>query len=359
MESVFIVNYGYDNSWIVGKLARDIENALNKLGIPCRNGELDDYKGEEVVFHMQHRWPSPIPTAKHNSVFFTHVTNVLSEIDIKLLKDRFDSIICMSPEDVQYLLDLGFDAKKVYGRVLPIRTPFIKPISIGIFSACYGNHVKNEQWLIDYCKSNEDAKYANFVFIGKDWGGVCKELENLGCSFEWHNVSRSLPYEYEFQIHKLASLNYYIYMGMDGGAMGTYDAYSQDVPLCVTFDGFHKEIPDIDYTFDNEQTFFKQMDVIIAKHVNRLNFFNANTTTNYVEWILKVWQGNSDDKLKDRDIKCITYNTVLEKRREHYSTFGRKHIKWWLSLKIQQYFQSKKLFEKLVKYTTYPSKNDG
>ncbi|MBQ7439180.1 MAG: hypothetical protein IJV28_04350 [Paludibacteraceae bacterium] len=353
MESVFIVNYGYDSSWIVGKLARDIESSLQKAGIPCRNGELDDYNGEEIVFHMQYHWASPIPTAKHNSVFYTHTINVLYETDIQMLKDRFDSFICMSPEDAQYLIELGFDQSKVFGRILPIRTPFIKPISIGIFSACYGNHVKNEQWLIDYCTRNPDAKYANFVFVGKGWGGVCEALENLGCTYEWHNVSRSLPYEYLFQINKLANLNYYIYMGMDGGAMGTYDAYAVDVPLCVTFDGFHKAIPNVDYTFDNEQTFFKQMDIIIAKHVNRIRFFEENTSDNYTQWILKVWHGESVEQPNEDDKRCITYKTIVDKKREHYFTLTKGGIKRWITWKINQYKQSEKLYKKFMELTTY------
>lgn len=355
MESVFIVNYGFDNSWIVGKLARDIESALNKMGIPCRNGSLDDYNGEEIVFHLQHHWASPIPMAKHNSVFYTHSINTLYEADIHMLKDKFDSFICMSPEDVQYLIELGFDSSKVFGRILPIRTPFIKPISIGIFSACYSDHVKNEHWIIDYCKSNPDSRFANFVFVGRGWGNICAQLEALDCSYEWHNASRSLPYEYEFQINKLASLNYYIYMGMDGGAMGTYDAYSQAVPLCVTFDGFHKAIPDIDYTFDNEQTFFQQMDIIIAKHTNRLNFFNENSSDNYAAWIFKVWKGERVEQLTEKDKKCITYNSVLEKKRKHYFLLTKGGIKRWITWKITQYKQNEKLFNKFLELTKHNS----
>lgn len=225
MERIFIVNYGYNNGWIVDKLAQDLQIALQAMGYLCRRGELNDYQGEEIVYHLQHHWTTPIPQAKHNSVFYTHTINVLGEMDLDTIKGKFDSYICMSPEDAQYLIELGFDEKKVFGKTLPIRNPYVKPISIGIFSACYYDHVKKEQWLIDFCKANKDAKLANYVFIGKGWGKVCQELENLGCSYEWHNVSRNLPFEYRFQQDKLSSLNYYIYMGMDGGAMGTYDAY--------------------------------------------------------------------------------------------------------------------------------------
>lgn len=346
MEKIFIINYGYKDDWILGKIASDIQREASLQGIPCRRGNLEDYQGEEICYHLAWYMAVPIPEAKHNSVFYTHVNNDFNEFNLTTLKDQFDSVICMSPEDVQYLLELGFDSDKVFGRILPARNLYIKPLSVGIFSACYPDGRKNEQWLIDYCKTKNEAKYLNFVFIGQGWGNVANELEKIGCSYEWHNVSRSLPYEYEFQQHKLASLNYYIYMGMDGGAMGTYDAYAQDVPLCVTFDGFHKGLPKINYSFDNQESFFVQFDNIVNEHADRLNFFRNNTAKNYVLWLFSVWNGKEIQTLTEDDKRCISFNTVLEKKRKQYYPLTRKWetmvIKWlYYKLKKSRYFSKR------------------
>lgn len=344
MDRIFINDYGYSHDWIMGKIADDIQRTSKALGYECNIGGFDDYKGEEICYHLSYTIAVPVPNAKHNSVFYTHLNHTLSEINLVDIKDKFDSFICMSPEDAQFLIELGFDKDKVFGMTLPVRNTYVRPASIGIFSACYPDGRKNEQWLIDYCKKQEAAKLVNFVFVGKGWDRVVKELENLGCTYEWHNVSRKLPYEYEFQQHKLANLNFYIYMGMDGGAMGTYDAYAQDVPLCVTFDGFHKSIPELDYQFDDKQSFFNQMDIIVAKQANRLRFFETNNAENYVKWLLNVWTGIQQNEIPERDKKCISYNTVLEKKRDQYYRINLTKIVNFLNWK-----RKKNNFEKKLK----------
>lgn len=346
MERILIAQYNYDKSWIIGKLAGDMVSYLSKMGYSCRVGQLEDYKGEEIVYHLNYHVAKPIKGAKHNSVFYTHSVNLNYEMDLEQCKGQFDSYICMSPEDAQFLIELGFNPNKVYGRTLPIRNAYVKPLTIGIFSACYSYYtVKNEDWIVEYCQQNPKAKYIDWVFVGAGWNKIIPDLEKLQCSFEWHNIDRNLPFEYRFQQEKLAYLNYYIYMGMDGGAMGTYDAYAMDVPLCVTFDGFHKSIPDLDYTFDDKQSFFNQIDKILDKHLRRLEFFDTHTPENYAKWILSVWQGAKPDVLSDSDKKCLSFTSVVEKKHsQYYSLTFRgilKAISRMLLTKKMNYFTPK------------------
>lgn len=340
MKSIFINMYVFSNDWIVGKIANDIKNEAERLGYTCRCGTTEEYNNEDICYHMSYHLAVPIPQAKHNSVFVTHIDDAYKEKLVCDMKNRFDSYVCMSQEDAHYLIELGLDKTKVFGRTLPVRNTYLRPISIGIFSACYPDDRKNEQWLIDYCKQNKESKLVNFVFIGKGWNRVCNELEALDCSYEWHNASRKLPYEYQFQQNKLACLDYYIYMGMDGGAMGSYDAYAQGVPLCITYDGFHKSIPDIDFSFDDKQTFFDQLDKIVQKHSRRLSFFNDNSVEKYAEWILGVWQGNVVQVIDEKEKECISYHTVVEKRRKNFFEITKIRLReyyLWKALRIKNY----------------------
>ena len=333
MKRIFINMYDNDHDWILGKIADDIVRVATELGYSCHCGKSEEYDGEEICYHLDWHLAVPIPMARHNSVFYTHLNDKLQEKTICEQKDRFDSFICMSQEDAQFLTELGFDESRVYGKTLPVRNSYVKPLSIGIFSACYFDGRKNESWLVDYCKNYDNAKLINFVFIGKGWGNVVKELEDAGCTYEWHNVSRKLPYEYQFQQNKLASLNYYIYMGMDGGAMGTYDAYAQDVPLCVTYDGFHKSIPDIDLRFDDKKSFCEQLDAIVSKHARRLDFFSQNNSTNYVKWLIGVWKGEAPSEIEEKYKECINYKTVLEKKRDQYYGLSLSRIQLYIRRK--------------------------
>lgn len=334
MDRIFINDYGFSHNWIMGKIADDIKRNAEMLGYTCRCGNTGDYQGEEIYYHLAHLLAVPNPKAKHNSVFYTHLNDTLTEKNLVSIKDQFDSFVCMSPEDAQFLIELGFDPHKVYGKILPVRSTYIRPISIGIFSACYSDGRKNEQWLLDYCDSHESSKYVNFVFVGKGWGEVVNKMEQIGCTYEWHNVSRRLPYEYEFQQQKLSTLNFYIYMGMDGGAMGTYDAYAQDVPLCVTFDGFHKSIPHIDYPFDDKKSFFEQFDKIIKSHFDRIEFFKENNAMNYVTWLIDVWEGKLKSSISEKDKTCLHFSSVVEKKRAQYYKLNFSRIKNYIGWQL-------------------------
>lgn len=316
MKSFFI---GGADSWILRYISDDIVAELKRRGYHVRSGAFSDYQNEDVAFQMWWRLAQPYADAKHNSVFVTHTDDKTKEEDLIRMKDDFDSYICMSEEDAQFLVELGFDPKKVFGITLPIRNSFIRPISIGIFSNCYPDNRKNELWLLEYCKTHEDSQLLNFIFLGNGWERVCKDLSSYNCSFEWHCASRSLPGEYFFQQQKLAHLDYYLYMGMDGGAMGTYDAYAMGAPLCVADDGYHKDIPDIERKFETKEELFAHLDEICAKQRRKLDFFNEHSIKYYVDKIMMVWNGEaSNNGGEERNIAPRNFDSVKAKRRANY-----------------------------------------
>lgn len=325
-NTVFINTTGCNN-WILKIIADDIVRELNNRGIICNAGERENYRGETIVHHMWWRIAKPIEGAQINSVFVTHTDDALKEHDLVLIKDTFDYFITMSTEDKSFLNGLGFDPEKVFGLTLPVRNNYVRPISIGIFSSCYPDYRKNEGWLLDFCKHNPDAKLINFVFVGSGWDSFVHQLQDCGCSFEWHCVSRSLPCEYFFQQLKLQSLDYYLYMGMDGGAMGTYDAYAMNVPLFVSDDGYHKDIPDIDFKFENKDQFEAQLSSIIGKQKRRIQFFAENDVKKYVTNLYSVWEGHASLC----DVKAIDAQCVVEKRRTNYFKISPNRIKQWIS----------------------------
>lgn len=320
-KSLFICYSGED--WILKILADDIYNGAQKLGIKCNRGSLEEYGGEDICYHMWWRYAVPIERAKINAIFITHTDDAFKEKELLSIKDKYDIYIPMSPEDEQFLIELGFDKNKVVGINLPVRNNYVRPLSIGIFSRCYSDKRKNEQWLLDYCKTHPNSKYVNFVFIGQGWGDFVEELSTYGCSFHWINISRKMPYEYMYQQLELSRLDYYLYMGMDGGAMGAYDAYAMGVKLCISDDGYHKGIPDMEYSFSNRNGFESQLNKIIKQQVDKVMFFENNSVDNYVKKIIDVF-----DKVENNNEKKDTHcpYSVLEKRRGNYfpKSIGRR-----------------------------------
>lgn len=317
-KSIFINSTGCNN-WILNIIADDILHELSLLGYNVRKGSYDEYNGEEIAYHMWWRIALPYSRAKVNSVFITHTDDVMKEHDLHSMRNKFDSYITMSEEDAQFLVELGFDRKKVFGVNLPVRNNYIKPISLGIFSSCYPDNRKNEKWLLEYCQDNQLSKLANFVFIGSGWGDFVQELISMGCSIEWHCVSRDLPNEYFFQQLKLLNVDYYLYMGMDGGAMGTYDAYAMGAQLCISDDGYHKGIPDIDLKFETKEKFFQVLNSILSKQKRKIDFYSENSVKRYGNTLLEIWT-NTQTKCNQSEItnEASAFHSVLEKRRYNY-----------------------------------------
>jgi len=307
------------HNWILEILGNDIFHEMEKLGYKCSKGEHEDYNGEDISFHMW--WVDAVPhkDAKLNVVFITHTDDKYKEKLLIRMKDQFDIFFCMSLEDAHFLIELGFEASKVFGINLPVRNTYIRPLTIGIFSKCYPDKRKNEDWLFRYCKNNPESKFADFVFIGDGWGNFVSQLSAIGCSFQWHNVSREMPCEYMYQQLKLANIDYYIYMGMDGGAMGSYDAYAMGTNLCISDDGYHKGIPDLEYSFDTEAAFNTQLDKIISKHVRKINFFKDNSVENYVKKINYILENQSYPPMSEE--RDYIYS-IKEKRRSNYFDRG-------------------------------------
>ena len=328
-KSVYVNTTGCNN-WILKIIADDIVRELTSMGYVVNKGPFESYKGEDIAYHMWWRVAVPYKEASVNSVFITHTDDSFKEADLHRMKMSFDSFITMSDEDARFLIELGYDEDRVYGINLPVRNTYIRPVSLGIFSSCYSDNRKNELWLLDYCKSRDVAKLANFVLVGQGWGDFVGRLSSLGYSFEWHCVSRDLPHEYFFQQLKLSQLDYYMYMGMDGGAMGTYDAYAMGAALCISDDGYHKAIPDIEYKFETKNQFFDALDEILQKQKRKIDFYVANSVSKYVKKISDVWEGTACYENTTPNTGSV-FETVVDKRRKNYFSNSFVRIKQTLS----------------------------
>lgn len=331
------------SGWILGILGHDIMSGLERIGYKCREGNYEDYQGEDISFHMWWIHATPHKDAKVNAIFITHTDDECKEKRLIEIKDKFDIFFCMSPEDAQFLIELGYAKEKVFGINLPVRNNYIRPISMGIFSRCYPDKRKNEEWLYHFCSNNPQSKLIDFVFIGGGWGEFVNRLSQLGCSFQWHNVSRDMPFEYMYQQFKMSNLDYYMYMGMDGGAMGTYDAYAMGASLCVTDDGFHKGIPNVDYLFSNEEEFCNRLSQIVEKQYQKIKFFSDNNVDHYVDRVAYVLENCEYPE----DSTSLFDYSVKEKRRENYFNRSWKYELYRnLSVVVTNYMNRLKLENK-------------
>jgi hypothetical protein len=318
-DTIFLSIAGMDPGWIVGKIANDIEGYFVKKGVTCRVGAPNDYKNEDICYHLGYSYAVPQKKARINSVFITHIDDKLKEKMVVSMRNTFDSFICMSKEDEDFLIQLGFGENKVFGLTLPIRNDYIRPISLGIFSGYYKDGRKNDKWLLDFIREEKDIHLVNLVFIGPRWSEILATLSGYNCTFEWHSTSRKTPFEYKFQQEKLSKLDYYFYMGFDGGAMGSYDAYANGVPLFISDNGYHKEIPTIEKPFQTFDEFNNIFSKIILEQKKKIIFFKENSIDNYCNNLNLIWAGEYVSvKSKSED------KTLVKKRRGYYLSISIK-----------------------------------
>lgn len=323
-KSVYLSVAGVDPGWIVGKISGDIKRNLHSKGITCRSGTPREYQGEDICYHLGYAYAKPESQAEINSVFITHIDDTLKEKLVVSIKDKFDSFICMSSDDGNFLISLGLHPSKVFGPPLPVRNTYVKPISLGIFSSYYPDGRKNDEWLLNFAKIDPNAKLLNFMFVGPYWGEFLSKFSGLGCSFEWHSVDRKLPYEYQFQQEKLSHLDYYFYLGFDGGAMGSYDAYAYGNSLILVNESYHLDIPHVDYPINNEKDFNKVISKIAAQQKDKIDFFNDNSIDNYVENLLRIWL--KGELISSPNNQTFSNHDLLKSKRAHYKNLTAQRV---------------------------------
>ncbi len=329
--TIYLSLDGVDPSWIVGAIARDIQSVLLDIGFKCRLGSPDEYNGEDICHHMGFAYAIPEKHAKYNSVFITHIDDKMKEKELMSIRDKFDLFVSMSSHDAEYITGLGIPREKVVGIVPPIRNPYVKPVSIGIMSACYDDGRKNEDWLIEFCRSHDVIGLLNFIFIGPRWGKVVTLLEEIGIAFEWHYSNSHMEYEYEYQKTKLANTDYYIYLGFDGGAMGSLDAYGYGRRLILVKDSYHMDIPEVEHYIDNKTDFFKVVREICESHQQRLAFFRQNNAKQYTKKLLSTWIEDRPELFPD-----VEANASRDKS-NHNVALSREKLDQIVNLKRQKY----------------------
>lgn len=292
--------------WIIEKLMRDIASNLTLRGITVRIGKLENYEGEDVVFHARYLYATPVEGAKLNSLFVTHIDDRLKEIEISGKFDKFNSFVCCSQHDAEFLEGLGCSESKILGNNLPHRGGILQPQKLAIFSERYKDGRKNEDWLLEYfTKAPSYARRAIIIcLIGYNWESYCQKLVDLKLSFELYRYDRSLLGEYDMQKKILNGMDYLIYPGFDGGAMCVYDGVMAGAKLIVADNGYHRGLGNNVRLFSNKSEFFICLDEVVELFRQRENVLAERSIDNYIENLLHHWEA-----IVSKDTTSINFET--------------------------------------------------
>ena len=290
VESVYIVE-PENQGWIIERLMRDLATQLEAREITTRIGPPSAYAGENVIFNSRYLTPLHDRRARVNSLFITHIDDRIREVELRRSFANFNSFVCLSPHDAEFVAGLKGNGEGVVGIVLPPRDLNVRPLRAAIFSACYEDKRKNEDWITDYFRSRPRDFRETFIFcfLGHGWENFGQKLADLKINFEIHSYSRELPNEYDLYKLALAHCDILLYPGFDGGAMSVYDAISSGIDVIATNISYHRGLGETVRLFDNQAGFFAELDRLQSNRAERIAMLGARSVVSYTDALLAHW----------------------------------------------------------------------
>lgn len=226
-----------DESWILGKFARKLQEELGRMG------QLADIADEEDPAADVNHYVYYASLAKVYNDHRTVRTAMVTHVDCTLKTDmiRFQThnrvlCICMSAETVNRLSAQGV-ARDWLCYVNPAQDGDVEPgkIVLGITNRCYGgfDFRKRDTLILEVCREL-NPRFFMLKIMGSGWEQIVSQIRQMGFEVEYYP-------DFERDIYRklMPSLDYWIYYGFDEGAMGYLDALAAGVQTICTPQGYH------------------------------------------------------------------------------------------------------------------------
>ncbi len=231
---VRIVCYEDLDLWILGKFARKMQIELSALGVDCDIGKVPDPLADinhHIIYFYYDGRPSTIDT-----VMVTHIDEAWKLEQVRKQLTAVPMGICMSATTVQQLVDGGIPRERL-SYVLPAHDQVMRPrpLAIGITSKIHSDGRKRELLLVALADQLDPRQFF-FKIMGAGWHGIVDQLRARGFTVEYHDA-----FDYELNQRLVPTFDYYLYLGLDEGAMGFIDALAAGVPTIATPQGYHLE----------------------------------------------------------------------------------------------------------------------
>lgn len=321
-----------ESGWIINRLMQDLATELGRRGLGVTVGPREHYAGEDVLFNSRYLNALPDARACVNSIFITHIDDRIREQELRSVGGKFNSLVCMSPHDAEFVAAVTGQLTQSVGLNLPARTRVVRPVRVAFFSACYDDGRKNESWITDYFK-NRPAEYRDsfvFCFLGHDWEKFAAKLGRMNLNYEIYRYSRDLPGEYGLYTATLASMDRLIYPGFDGGAMSVYDAVAAGIEVIASNISYHRGLGEAVRLFDDREGFYRELDALHAANQQRVSALTSRSISAYADGLLAHWNAIANPESDAPPSATSTQPAraeALELFRGHYKALGFSRIR--------------------------------
>ena len=289
-----------DQGWILRKFALKMKEELDKEGYRCTIGNgIDPYA--DINHHVSYASCEPV-TADYNETFM--ITHIDSLNKMEFLKHQLKKAgmgICMSGQTMEKLASYGIPREKIC-YINPAQDGVISPKKyvLGITHKTHEDHRKNENILIDLCRSL-DPDYFAFKIMGSGWNNIVDAIKKMGFQTDYYD-----EFHYEEYIKLIPALDYYLFWGFDEGSMGFLDALRAGVETIVTPQGYHLDVKDgITYACRTSGDFKQVLLDLQTKRKKLVKSVSGWTWKHYVEKHLEVWNyllGNDEGIYKNQHL---------------------------------------------------------
>jgi hypothetical protein len=174
----------------------------------------------------------------------THVDDLLK---LRMLREALHTVadvgVCLSRETVDELARKGIPREKLTF-VTPGHDSLVKPrrVVIGITTRLYPDGRKRER-LLTRLAAEMRLDAFQFEIFGAGWDRMIPVLDGAGACVRYEPGTDDIERDYEVLVERIPSFDYYLYLGLDEGSIGTLDALAAGVPTIVPAHGFHLDIP--------------------------------------------------------------------------------------------------------------------
>lgn len=342
IQSVYIVEPD-NQGWIIERLMRDIVEVLAQRRYAVSIGPPKGYNGETVILNSRYLTPFFDDRALVSSVFITHVDDRIREAELRRTFGVFNSFVCLSPHDAEFVAALKGGSEGVVGIELPMRDQVVRPFRIAMFSACYEDGRKNEKWLTEYFRLRPETHKMEFVlnFLGSGWENFSKGLADLDLNFEICRYSRKLEGEYQFYKERLADCDALVYLGFDGGAMSVYDAITSGMEILATDISYHRGLGDTVRLFGDKQGFFLELDRLFERQAARRRVVLQRSISTYVTRLVDHWHTIIDPTHLPSEISVgPNPDNIVSEFRDRYHSLGGSRLRS-AGIRFFQYWKNK------------------
>lgn len=292
--------------WIIEKFANRLLENLAQWNVQATLSDQPSGSADINHWMMYHDCKGECQTK--GTMLITHVDDVEKLGRVKRGLKVADVGICLSRMTVEQLIQQGVSRSQLCF-ITPAHDGLVTPrrVVIGITTQVrvYSGYRKRENMLVEVANKIRLDNF-HFKIFGAGWEEIISHLEVAGATVHYDPGAGDYSRDYKSIVEAVPAFDYYLYMGLDEGSMGTIDALAAGVATIVTPQGFHLDIEGgITYPFQDTAQLCEIFNTIAEQRRRRIDGVKNLTWKEYARRHAVVWRALLENR--QDEIDCLLH----------------------------------------------------